>query len=263
MLSPIVGMIGIIGSLYAVFELGGKGFSGYWDLPSAILLGVAPPSVMFLSHTIGEFFLGLKTLLASLFSRNKAHEREVIELLMVASRTVRSDGMGALIPFQKKAKYSLFREGLAMIINDFRPEEIRHNLQQRISTKQNDMLLAANLFENMSKVCPGIGMIGTLLGLIAMMASMDDPSKIGAGMALAMITTLYGILLGTILYAPMGEKIALEAEKSLKVDMMVLEGIMTIKGKKSSIHLRDVVNTYSTNKKTAAAATQQPSRKGA
>ena len=135
-----------------------------------------------------------------------------------------------------------------LIVNDFKPEEIRHNLSARINAKQSQMALASNLFENMSKVCPGVGMIGTLLGLITMLSNMADPSTIGSGMALAMITTLYGIGLGTILYAPMAEKIQLQAEHTLEVDLLVMEGVMNIKGKKSSVHLKDIVKTYGKGK---------------
>jgi chemotaxis protein MotA len=106
------------------------------------------------------------------------------------------------------------------------------------------MALAANLFENMSKLCPGMGMIGTLMGLIAMLSNMNDPTKLGSGMAMALITTLYGLMLGTILYGPWGEKIQIEAEKIHEIDMMVLEGVLNIRGKKSSIHMKDIVKTY-------------------
>ena len=83
-------------------------------------------------------------------------------------------------------------------------------------------------------------------------------------MALAMITTLYGLCLGTIIYGPWGEKLVLEAEKSLEVDLMIIEGILNIKGKKSSAHLRDLVKSY-TKESAAAKKAQSPddNKKGA
>ena len=87
-------------------------------------------------------------------------------------------------------------------------------------------------------------MLGTIMGLIGMLKDMNDPTKINSGLALAMITTLYGLLLGTIIYGPWSEKVALEAEKSFETDMLVLEGVLNIKGKKSSIHMKDIMKTY-------------------
>jgi chemotaxis protein MotA len=110
----------------------------------------------------------------SLFTNLRRKQDEVIVTLTNASKAVRSDGLGAIMSFQKQAKHPLLRDGMSLIVNDFKPEEIRHNLTARINAKQTQMNLAANLFENMSKVCPGVGMIGTLLGLIGMLANMED-----------------------------------------------------------------------------------------
>lgn len=244
-MSLLLGMAGIIGSLFFIFTYQSPGYQGYFDLPSLVLLLVAPPSIMLLSHTAADFLTGIRLLASSMFSRGRKNHMEVIETLTLASKAVRSDGLGAVLPLRDRARYDLLRDGLSLIINDFKPEEIRHNLMARVNQKQSHMQLASSLFENMSKVCPGVGMIGTLLGLITMMANMSDPTKLGTGMALAMITTLYGLLLGTIIYGPWGEKIALEAEKSLEVDLLVVDGILNIKGKKSSAHLKDLLKSYS------------------
>lgn len=243
-MSPILAIIGIVSSLYFIFTTPSTGFQGYLDKPSLILLGVMPPSIMLLSHTLKDFYVGFATLLKALFG-SKRKEVEVINVLTRASQMVRSEGIGSLVNIRNQVGYDLLREGLSLIVNDFSQEEIRHNLQNKINAKQMRMSLASNLFENMSKVSPGVGMIGTILGLIAMMMNLSDPSQIGGGMALAMITTLYGLILGTVVYAPCSEKISLEAEKSLEVDLMVLEGVTSLKAKKSSVHMRDIMSTYS------------------
>ena len=258
-MSPILAIIGIGYSLYFVFTYPAKGFTGYYDQTSLVLLGIMPPSIMLLSHTVRDFATGFITLFNSLFRSPAGAQKEVIDVLTKASAVVRSDGIGALVGVRNKIRYPLLRDGVSLILNDFTAEEIRHNLTNRINAKQSRMALATNLFENMAKVSPGVGMIGTLLGLVAMMANMKDPSKIGGGMAVAMITTLYGLLLGTILYGPCGEKIALESEKTLDVDLMVLEGVASLKGKKSSIHMKDIMSTFGNNK-AAKAAPKRPAR---
>lgn len=251
-MSLLVGIAGIAWSLYFTLTAGVTGFSGFFDKPSAALLLVMPPSVMLLSHTLTDFYVGASILLKSLFKPQGRYEREVIEVLTISSAMVRSEGIGSLMKVRNKVKYPLLRDGLSLILNDFTQEEIKHNIHNKINAQQMRMSLAANLFENISKLCPGVGMIGTLLGLITMMADLKSPDQIGGGMALAMITTLYGLLLGTLIYGPFSEKISLEAEKSLQIDLMVLEGVLSLKGKKSSIHMRDIMSTYSQQKKAAA-----------
>ena len=246
-MSPLIALCGICFSLYYVFTTPAQGFQGYVDQPSLVLLLLMPPSVMLLSHTVKDFILGIDILLRALFSGGQ-NEKEVINVLTRSSQLVRSEGVGALMKIRSQIRYDLLRDGFSLILNDFSLEEIRHNLQNKINTRQSRMSLAAGLFENMARVSPGIGMIGTILGLIAMMVHLTDPEQIGGGMALAMITTLYGLMLGLLVYAPCAEKISLEAERRLEVDQMVLEGILSLKGKKSSVHMKDIMSTYTHHK---------------
>jgi len=253
-MSQLLGLLGIAFSIWYVISHPAAKFHGYWDPAAMVLLGFGPPSVMMLSHTLGDLIVGIKLLTSSIFSRHSQQQMEIINALTRASQIVKTDGLGALVPLRDQMHYDMLRDGFSLIINDFKTEEIRHNLMARINAKQTRMALAANLFENMSKLCPGMGMIGTLMGLIAMLSNMNDPTKLGSGMALALITTLYGLMLGTIIYGPWGEKIQIEAEKIHEIDLMVLEGMLNIRGKKSSIHMKDLVKTY------AAKHVPQPTR---
>lgn len=263
-MSPIIGLAGTIFALwFALTHEGKEGFTGYVQPAGLVLLIVAPPCIMLLSHALTDFVTGIKLLISSMFSRSRKHHEEVIDTLSNASKAVRSDGLGAIIPFRDRATYDLLRDGLSMIVNDFKPDEIRNNLMARVNLKQSHMQLSANLFENMSKLSPGVGMIGTLMGLIGMLSDMSDPAKIGSNMALAMITTLYGLMLGTIIYGPCGEKVMLEAEKVLEIDLLVVEGILNIKGRKSSIHLKDLVKSYSSAGKPRQDPMGAPEKKGA
>lgn len=243
-MSAIVGLSGIIFAFYVVFTAEKTGFSGYVDTTSMILLCIVPPCIMLLSHTLGDFFTGIRLLLASSFQNSRSIQRDVINTLSHCSAKVRSEGIGSLIQIQKQLNNDLLRDGIAMIVNDFHRDEIKHNLEAKIKAKHGQLSQAAHLFENLAKVCPGVGMIGTLVGLITMLSDMQDPSTIGSGMATAMITTLYGLLLGTILYAPGAEKILLESEKIMEIDALILEGVLHLKEKKGSLHLKNLVQTY-------------------
>ncbi|MBI2602153.1 MAG: MotA/TolQ/ExbB proton channel family protein [Deltaproteobacteria bacterium] len=243
-MSALIGISGILYGLYFVITYPKVGFTGYIDVPSLVLLGVLPPSIMLLSHTLGDFITGIRVLLQSIFNRTKRKEARVINALTVLSAKVRTQGVGSLVSDVNRLGYDLLVDGVTLIVNNFTGEEINHNLRAKIAARQTQLHLATNLFENMAKVSPGVGMIGTLLGLIAMLAQIADPAAIGAGMALALITTLYGLLLGTLLYAPFSEKIAIEAEKINKLDQLVLDGVMALKGKKSSVHFKHIMKTY-------------------
>ena len=243
-MSSIIGLAGIVFGIWYVMTHHSQGFQGYFDTHAMILLGILPPCIMLLSHRLSDFGTGIQILLQAMFDNTRRQHRDVINSLTSCSAKVRAEGVGALVNERKKLTYELLTDGVSLIVNNFTADEIRHNLQAKINAKQGRMGLASNLFENMSKISPGVGMIGTLTGLIQMMSKISDPSTIASGMAMALVATLYGLLLGTIIYAPFGEKIAIEADKIHQLDLLVLEGVLALKDKKSSIHLRDIVKTY-------------------
>ena len=256
-MSALIGISGIIYSIYFVLTAPHDGFRGYAEPSAIVLVGLCPPAVMLLSHTLKDFGVGFYTLVAALLGRGNAAQTEIINALTHCSALVRNEGIGALIQVRDRVRYEMLRDGLSLIVNDFSPDEIKHNLEARIQAKQARMAAASHLFENMSKVCPGVGMIGTLIGLISMLSNLQDPSRIGSGMAMALVTTFYGLLLGTTIYGPFGEKIAIESERSLGMDLMVMEGILHLKNKKSSIHLRDIVKTYGAQNSSNVSAGRQ------
>jgi len=247
-MSALIGIAGILLTLYYTLTHPSSGFSGYYDKHSIILIGVLPPSIMLLSHSLTDFFTGYKILFRSMFGNHAKQQAKVINALSDCSAKVRADGFGALAKDKNALEYDLLIDGVSLILNNFTVEEIRHNLEAKIQARQNQVFLASSLFENMAKVSPGVGMLGTLMGLIAMMSNLTDPAAIGSGMALAMIGTLYGLAQGTFFYAPFSEKISIEGEKLHEMDLLVMEGVLALKGKKSSLHMSNIVKTYGSSK---------------
>jgi chemotaxis protein MotA len=245
MIGVLFGLSGFTWSLWYLIFHGGNQFKGFWDPAAAILLGVGPLSVIMMSHSFIDFLAGLRTLLGMAFLNQRKEMNQIANQLSTMTSAVRNEGVGVLARYKGYLKNPLLKDGVTLILSGFTPDEIRHNLTAKINTKQNQFSHAASLFENLGKLCPGMGLLGTIVGLVQMLSNMSDPSKLGPGMAIALLTTLYGLLLGTVLYTPVGEKIFIHGEKTLQMDLMILEGVMLLKEKKSQAHLRDVLNTYS------------------
>jgi chemotaxis protein MotA len=248
LMSAIIGIIGILSGLYYTLTHHASGFNGYFDKSALVLTIVLPPSIMLLSHTLTDFFTGYRILFRSMFGNHAKQQSKVIDSLSNCSARIRSEGIGALAKDKATLEYDLLIDGVSLILNNFTAEEIRHNIEAKIQARQNQVFLASSLFENMAKVSPGVGMLGTLMGLINMMANLNDPASIGSGMALAMIGTLYGLSQGTFFYAPFSEKISIEGEKLHEMDLLVMEGVLALKGKKSSLHMNSIVRTYGSQK---------------
>ncbi len=244
MLSVFFGLSGFAFSFWFVLTFHGDKFSGFFEKSAFVLLLCAPISVIFMSHSFVDFFAGLKTLFTMAFLNQTKEMNTIANQLSQLSSAVRSEGIGVLARQKEGVKNLFFRDGLTLILNSFTPEEIKHNMCAKINAKQTQFSHAANLFESLGKLCPGMGLVGTIIGLVQMLANLSDPSKLGAGMAVSLLATLYGLILGTVIYTPLSEKITIYAEKSLQLDTMIMEGVILLKEKKSNAHLRDVLSTY-------------------
>jgi chemotaxis protein MotA len=247
MISVIVGLSGFAFSLWFILFKGGHAFDGFWEPSAAVLLGVGPVAVILMSHSFLDFFAGLKTLLSLAVMNQKKEMNQISNQLSTLSFSVRTEGIGVLAKYKHQLRDALLKDGVSLILSSFTTDEIRHNLTAKINSRQTQFSHAVNLFECLGKLSPGIGLLGTIIGLVKMLSNMSDPNKLGPAMAVALLTTLYGLLLGTVVYTPIAEKISIYAEKKLQIDLMVLEGVLLLKEKKSQAHLRDVLNTYSAN----------------
>lgn len=244
-------LLGLGGFLFVCFHLMGKNMTLFYDSEALILLGVGPIAIIFMSHSMVEFFHSLRTVL-SMAGLNQGKEmNNISNLLSQLSQAVRADGVGVLAQHKERVRNPLFRDGLTLILNGFTSDEIRHNLVAKINTRQTQFNQAANLFESLGKLCPGLGLLGTIIGLVKMLYNMADPKALGSAMALSLLATLYGLIFGTVLYMSISEKVKIYAEKSLQLDTMIMEGVLLLKEKKSGAHFRDVLNTYGSGHKMA------------
>lgn len=258
MISIILGLSGFAYTFYFLISQPAGGFSGFWDKSAALLLAAGPICIIFVSHNFIDFFAGIKVILKMAFLNQKREMNQISNQLTMISSIVRKDGVGAIAQFKNGIKNAFFREGLTLILNSFSVEEIRHNLTAKINTKQQQFAHAGNLFESLAKLSPGMGLLGTIIGLVLMLQNLSDPSKIGSGMAAALLTTLYGLILGNVVYQPIAEKITIYAEKTLQMDMLILEGVLLLKDKKSSAHFNNILTTYSSQNAQAQKGAPRP-----
>lgn len=259
MLSNLLGLSGFAYAFYFVVTNHATQFNGFYDKSALVLLLLAPLSVILMSHGTRQLLDGVRIIFSMAISNQQKEMLNIANILTALGHAVRQEGMGAVNQYKSQAKNQLFREGLTLILNSFTADEIRHNIIAKINTRQAQMHSASNMFETLGKLCPAMGLVGTIAGLVLMLSNLSDPTKIGAGMAVSLLATLYGLVLGTVVYTPVAEKIHNSAEKTRQLETMILEGLILLKEKKSQAHLRDVIGTYSENGRPQG----QAGRKGA
>ena len=117
---------------------------------------------------------------------------------------------------------------LALVIDGSEPDQIRSILEVDLHVREQSDTRAAKVFEGMGIYSPTLGIIGAVLGLMAVMQNLADPSKLGHGIAAAFIATIYGIALANLFFLPMANKLKAVIHGQTQVRQMTIEGIIAI-----------------------------------
>ncbi|MBX9913746.1 MAG: flagellar motor protein [Pseudomonadaceae bacterium] len=144
------------------------------------------------------------------------------------SMTARKEGLLGLESVADTERDDYARKGLQLLVDGAEPEAIRSILEVDLYTQEGRDIQAAKVFESMGGYAPTIGIIGAVMGLIHVMGNLADPSKLGSGIAVAFVATIYGVGFANLLLLPIASKIKAVALRQSRYREMLLEGILSI-----------------------------------
>ena len=161
--------------------------------------------------------------------------------------TVQKSGIPALEAEAKKSVKGdkFLRFGIEMVISGYTGDEVRNILDTTINTTFGRNTIQVYILNYMGGACPAFGMVGTLIGLIIMLDNMGgDPAALGAGLAVALLTTLYGVLFARLIFLPAGAKI-MQREQIVRFrNNLVAEGLVLLADRRSPRFIQDKMNSY-------------------
>jgi chemotaxis protein MotA len=222
----IIGLVGSTILLIGSILMGGS-LSAYIDYPSiAIVVGGAALTVM-TSVTLQQCFSVAKVLMKTVFVKSQ-DSRAIVASLVEFAVVARRDGILALENHIDDKTDPFIATGIRMAVDGADPELIEKLLQADIEMMSERHKFGKQTLDLFGKYAPAFGMIGTLVGLVAMLANMSDPAAIGPGMACALLTTLYGAVLANMVFLPLADKLSIYSKKELQARLLILQGVMAI-----------------------------------
>ena len=147
---------------------------------------------------------------------------------MEFSEVARRDGILALENSAAEIDDPFLLLGIQMAVDGTEPDVLENILRSEMDSLSSRHRAGKSLFDTMGRYAPAFGMIGTLMGLIIMLGNMDDPDAIGPGMAVALITTLYGAVVSNLIFLPLSDKLSTYSKQELEVREVILRGILAI-----------------------------------
>jgi len=153
---------------------------------------------------------------------------ELIKKIVEWSHISRKQGLLGLEPLLQQERDDFVRKGLQLVIDGGEPDSIRSILEVELDTREAADTRAAKVFEGMGIYAPTLGIIGAVLGLMAVMQNLADPSKLGKGIAAAFTATVYGIGLANLFFLPIANKLKTAVAAQSHVREMIIEGMISI-----------------------------------
>jgi chemotaxis protein MotA len=206
-----------------------------------VLGGTAGATLLsFPPRDISSAFSALRTV----FSRKDPTPHLIIDKCVDILVQARRLGLIALQPQIMQIDNAFLRKGLNLVVDGMPPKMIREILEQEISTFETRMRRSAKVFETAGGYAPTIGILGAVLGLIQVMSNVADPSKIGSGISVAFVATIYGVGSANLILLPIARRIISRMNDEIYMMDLIVEGVLGVESGINPYFLKSKLNAF-------------------
>lgn len=225
-LGTLLGIVSGFGLVIIAMSLGG-GFGAFVNAPSLMIVCGGTMGATLINYPISDILRVIKVAKNAFFSE-KIKTKKIIETLIEMSKISRRDGILGLEKTLKDIKDPFFVKGMTLMIDGIEPTKLSELLDTEVEYIEERHRLGAEIFMTMGNFAPAMGMVGTLIGLVKMLMDMSDPSSIGPSMAVALLTTFYGVILANLVFLPISGKLKTRSAQELATKQLVMSGILSV-----------------------------------
>jgi chemotaxis protein MotA len=248
-IATLVGLLGSFGIVIAAIITGGD--PGVFVNPPSLLIVIGGSIfVVLMKFTLGQF-LGAGKVAAKAFMYKSLNPEEIIAETVELADAARKGGLLSLE--DKTVSSDFMQRGIQLLVDGHDPEVVKTLLKKEAKLTSDRHEFGASVFSAVGDVGPSMGMIGTLVGLVQMLSNMSDPKSIGPAMAVALLTTLYGAMLATMVALPMADKLNVRKNEEALNAALVIDGLLAIQAGQNPRVIEQMLRNYLPEKKRVAA----------
>ena len=229
-LASLIGILaGIVVVIFGIIS-GDQGFpalGNFGDVPSVIITIGGTLTGLLTSNTLPDYINGFKSI-GLVIKAQTTDEASIIKKIIDLSNIARKEGLLQLEEAANELDDQFMKKGILLIVDGTEPDLVRAILETELTCIESRHKKVMGFWEDMASMGPAWGMIGTLIGLVNMLVSLDDPSSIGPNMAVALLTTLYGSLVANWLAIPVSKKMGVNNASEVMLKEVMIEGLLSI-----------------------------------
>ncbi len=239
-LATIVGLIGALALIVISMLMSGE-LGMFVNGPSLVIVVGGTIFAVMAKYGLGQF-LGAIKVAGKSFSVKLPDPNELIDEIVALADEARKGGLLSLEG--KEVSSDFLQRGIQLLVDGHDPDVVKTllSIDKNKATERHD--IGSSIFSAMAEVAPSMGMIGTLIGLVAMLANMDDPKAIGPAMAVALLTTLYGAIIANAMCAPISDKLKLRAGEEAMIKSLVIDALLAIQGGQNPRVIDSMLRNY-------------------
>ncbi len=247
--STLVGISVAIGLFIFAIVSSTDNYLMFISLSSFALVAGSTFAASLISYTTLDVLTAVKALFDTLFHAptSSKHLRSHVERFIEWGQIYRQQGIAGLEASltEKERKDPFIAHGMELLSSGYSNHNVRTILTDDMDGFWQRMTIESKVLNTMAVYAPGFGMVGTIIGLVIMLDNMNgDMAALGKGLALALITTLYGVVLANLIFKPAANQVTEKQESLYFRDQMIVEGFVLLAEKRDSMFMQDRLNAY-------------------
>lgn len=252
-IATIIGLIMGFGLIFASIAMGGGGLGPFIDVPSGMIVFGGAAAASLINFPLGAV-LGAFGVIMKCFLFKLPDPLETVQQFKSLAEVVRKEGLLALESKLEEVDDAFMKSGLESLIAGTSTEDTASVLENELAFILQRHVLGKKIVDAAGAAAPAFGMIGTLVGLVQMLNNLSDPSKIGGGMATALLTTLYGAMVSNVVCIPLAGKLETRNNEENMVRELMIRGVVLLGEGTAPRALEEQLLTYLAPKTRASAA---------
>ncbi|HUU27360.1 MAG TPA: MotA/TolQ/ExbB proton channel family protein [archaeon] len=225
-LTTIIGLVSGFSIIFLSIQMSG-GVAIFINWPSVLITIGGTVAAVIINFPLNDLVGMMSVVKKTIFSKTLPITETIATLVSFAERA-RREGILALERHMEEIDDEFLAKGIQLAVDGTEPELMRNILATELDYLEKRHSSGQSIVVTTGALAPAFGMIGTLIGLVLMLSTMQDPSTIGPKMAVALITTFYGALIANLVCIPLAGKLKRRSEEEVLVKEMMIEGILSI-----------------------------------
>lgn len=226
-LATIIGLVMGFGAIFGGALLEGLHLSSLIQPTAALIVLGGTFGAAFVSFPLPAIIKAFKDVNKAFFMSGGKHETIIKDVIGYAAKA-RRNGLISLEQEAQTIKDAFTKKGISLVVDGIDPQKLREAMEIEIESYEEHEKVSAEFFESAGGFAPTIGIIGAVLGLIHVMSNLSDTSKLGAGIAVAFVATIYGLMVANLICIPFGTKIKHRIKDEVLRRNMIIEGLISI-----------------------------------